>query len=289
MTSQPTSCVHCGANQTREFCEECGEKRFSQSQLSYKSLTNQLFVSLTDLDGKVLQSFRLLLFKPGQLLIDYCQGLRKYRLNPFQLFLFSNILYFFALNVLHQNTFNTPLDVHMNAGNFFHQEIANQWVNQYLRESGLALAEYRQLFDQAINLQSKSLVILLIPIYALIICLLFFRQEYIGIRSLVLSTHFFAFVLIFLITFDLVIGNFLKFASQDWGFKLFDYINGEFFTSVCILVGVMTYLYFAIRRVFIGHWLNHLVKTLILAFGFYLSILVYRSILFFTTYFSILE
>lgn len=287
--TQQTICVQCGEALFSKYCPECGEKNFEREQLSYKNLTNQLFVSLTDIDGKFLQSFRSLLFKPGQLLNDYTQGIRKSRLNPFQLFLFANILYFFALSFLHQNTFNTPLDVHMNAGNFFHKEIANQWVNQYLLDSGLEFARYRQTFDQAIDLQSKSLVILLIPIYALMIGLVFYRQKFIGIRALVLSTHFFSYVLVFLLAFDLVVANLTSLVQSLFEFKLSDYVSVELTNSLGILTGLMLYLFFAIRRSLEGTLQSHLVKTLILAIGFYFAILFYRSVLFFTTYFSILE
>jgi len=287
MNTQQTACAHCGASVSRNYCAQCGEQHFEESQLSYKNLANQLFVSLTDLDGKVFQSFRLLLFRPGQLLNDYCSGVRKYRLNPFQLFLLANVLYFFALSFLQQNTFNTPLDVHMNATNFFHREIATQWVNQYLLESGLELDEYRRAFNLEIDLQSKALVILLIPIFAVMIALVFNRQKFIGIRSLVLSTHFFAYVLLFLLAFDLIVGNLLGLAQRVFEFRLSDFVSVELINSLGILIGLMLYLFFAIRRTFDGTWQNHLFKTAILAFGFYVSILFYRSILFFTTYFSL--
>jgi uncharacterized protein DUF3667 len=287
MNTQQTACAHCGASISKNYCAQCGEQHFEENQLSYKNLANQLFVSLTDLDGKVFQSFRLLLFKPGQLLNDYCSGLRKYRLNPFQLFLLANILYFFALSFLQQNTFNTPLDVHMNAANFFHREVAAQWVNQYLLESGLELEEYRRAFNLEIDLQSKTLVILLIPIFAVMIALVFNRQKFIGIRSLVLSTHFFAYVLVFLLAFDLIVGNLLGLAQRVFEFRLSDFVSVELINSLGILIGLMLYLFFAIRRTFDGTWQSHLFKTLILAFGFYVSILFYRSILFFTTYFSL--
>lgn len=280
-------CVNCQAPVHDKFCSFCGEKKFNQDLLSYQKLLKQLVESLTDIDGRVICSFRLLLLKPGQLVNDYSNGIRKNRLNPFQIFVLANIVYFLALSLTGQNTFNTPLEVHLNATNFFHRELAIEWVNQYVRASELTYDEYRELFNQKIELQSKTLIILIIPIFAMMLIPLFFKQKFIGVKALILSTHFFAFVLIFQLAYALSVSNLIALLENYLDFELRGLVNTEWFNSFALLLGLLAYLYFTIKRVFIGDWWSHLLKTLLLGVGIYYSILLYRSLLFFITYYSV--
>ncbi len=289
MTQQAKQCSYCQTEIFDNFCPRCGEKKFSTQHLSYRQLAKLLWVSLTDVDGKVLSSFRILLFKPGQLLNDYCNGIRTHRLNPFQLFLFANIIYFFTLGVISQNTFNTPLDVHLEAKNFFHQSVAVQWVEQYLAESGMALSDYRKLFNQQINLLSKSLVITMLPIFALIVLVLHLRQRYIGVKSFLFATHFYAFTLLFLVVSGVIMrGIYWLVQASPWP-NLAGSIRSEAFSSVSILVCVMVYLYLAQKRNFDAKPAIIFFKTILMGIGFYYSIIIYRAILFFVTYYSIAD
>ena len=118
-----SNCPNCNSLIQNNFCDNCGEKRFHKNDLVFKDLIKHLFTSLTDIDNKLIKSFYLLLLKPGQLSLDYINGVRKHRLNPIQLFLICNIVYFFFASISEQNTFKTELHIHMNANNFIHNNI----------------------------------------------------------------------------------------------------------------------------------------------------------------------
>ena len=100
-----TTCQNCGKYIQINFCEYCGERLFFDNSLSMTKFLSDLFSLLTDIDGKLFKSVSLLIKKPGKLSLDYVKGIRKSRLNPIQVFLIANILYF-LFSSFYQ--FNTP-------------------------------------------------------------------------------------------------------------------------------------------------------------------------------------
>lgn len=136
---QPTKhCPGCHQELLGPYCHQCGEQRFDPAALSLKSISQHIFTSLTDLDGKLWRSLRLLVSQPGQLTLDYLEGRRKQRLSPFQLFVLVNVFFFLAVAWWGSSAYTTSLHFHLNASNFFHQPVAVEWVNQHLADQQLA-------------------------------------------------------------------------------------------------------------------------------------------------------
>ena len=70
------------------YCSRCGEKRREHADWKLSSIAGEAFEELTNLQhSKLWQTFRLLLFKPGQLTRDYWNGRRKRYLGPLKLYL----------------------------------------------------------------------------------------------------------------------------------------------------------------------------------------------------------
>ena len=78
------------------YCSQCGEKRRDRADWKLSSIAGEAFAEITNLEhSKLWQTFRLLLFKPGQLTRDYWKGRRKRYLGPVKLYLI-----FFALSLV---------------------------------------------------------------------------------------------------------------------------------------------------------------------------------------------
>lgn len=80
------------------YCSRCGEKRRDRDDWKLSSIAGETFAEITNLEhSKLLQTFRLLVFKPGQLTREYWNGRRKSFLGPvklyFVLFALTLILY----------------------------------------------------------------------------------------------------------------------------------------------------------------------------------------------------
>jgi hypothetical protein len=78
------------------YCSQCGEKRRDRADWKLSNILGEVFAELTNLEhSKLWQTFRLLLFKPGELTREYWNGRRKRYVGPVKLY-----LVFFALSLV---------------------------------------------------------------------------------------------------------------------------------------------------------------------------------------------
>src|SRR4249919_3455249 len=89
-------CRNCGAQMAGAYCHDCGQKRLGSGDRGLGHLLGEAFHQVTDVDGRLLRSLRLLLFSPGTLSREYLDDRRARYSSPISLFLLANVLYFFA-------------------------------------------------------------------------------------------------------------------------------------------------------------------------------------------------
>lgn len=116
----------------------------------------------------------------------------------------ANVLYFFLATLGHASTFNTPLYWHMNALNFPHRPVAEKLVTQQLQSTGETLENYSQRFNKLVDSFSKTLLIVLIPLFFLPLQLLRIKSKEPPLKQLVFSVHLISFVLILSLLFFLI-------------------------------------------------------------------------------------
>lgn len=188
------TCPACGTARTTPFCSKCGEEPLRPRDLSSRDITTQILKAFTNIDGKLLRSFQSLLTRPGALTLAYIRGERRAYLGPLQLFLIANLLFFGMQTLTHTNIFSSPLASHLH-----HQDwspLANELVAQKLAASHRTLAAYAPLFDQAVKLNAKALIILMALAFTPLLAILFHaRHRPIGFH-MVFSLHLYVFVLL---------------------------------------------------------------------------------------------
>jgi hypothetical protein len=95
---KPTDCLNCGTELKGDFCYNCGQKN-----KTYQITLKQLFVDFLGdyftFDSKFFRSINPLLFKPGFLTNEYIAGRRTSYVLPLRLYLFISIIFFFILAV----------------------------------------------------------------------------------------------------------------------------------------------------------------------------------------------
>lgn len=89
-------CRNCGAALQGPYCAQCGQYD-APPDPTLRDLIADAWDALTNLDGKVLTSVKLLLLKPGALTVEYLAGRRARYLAPFRLYLLCSVA-FFLLN-----------------------------------------------------------------------------------------------------------------------------------------------------------------------------------------------
>jgi hypothetical protein len=67
------------------YCPACGESPPSARDLTLRSLFDQLFRAFSNIDGRLIRSFRYLVTRPGMLTVAYVQGRRMSYIGPLQL------------------------------------------------------------------------------------------------------------------------------------------------------------------------------------------------------------
>ena len=92
-------CPNCGARLHGRYCADCGQLDQPLRMPVHRFLV-QSFTEFFGVDGRVWQTLRLLLFKPGALTVAYIQGQRRRYLRPLRVYLSSTLLFFFLLSLL---------------------------------------------------------------------------------------------------------------------------------------------------------------------------------------------
>ena len=227
------TCANCGAQFTGNVCSQCGEKAFHPSQLSVKNFVHQVFEIFTHFENKVLKSIWLTLSKPGLLTKQNLSGVRVSYAKPVQLFIVVNILFYRVVSAFHRtdyvpmlgdsnsNTVSTypyfkwakPYDelVHEKISEL-HQKKLQKFKNTDLTESivgkQITDSSVRKMqtvyaepvfitsYTTKVSVYAKTLIFILIPVFALVLYALFYRKlKYYG-AALIFATHFLAFNLL---------------------------------------------------------------------------------------------
>lgn len=153
-----------------------------------------------------------------------------------------------------------------------------------LAKSGIGFAEYQSRFNATIETQAKTLVFLMIPMFAVGLSLAYLAKREYLVKHLVFATHFFSFYLLLLSGVYLLVRLTVR-ALFAIGARV-DLFTDLVMTSVIMSV-VLVYLIFALRRVYGQSWTMIVVKSVVLSASLMVIIQAFRFILFFTTFYSI--
>jgi hypothetical protein len=274
--STPWRCPTCKVEVDTPYCATCGERRLQPGDLRLSALLAQIAQSMSSVDGRLLRTLRSLLAAPGELTVAYLQGRRKPFIAPFPFFLIVNVAFFAVQSFSGNAIFSTPLASHLHVQDW--SELAQRLVEQRLRVLGTTLAAYTPLFDQAVQVNAKALVILMTLPFAALLALLSRRDGRPLVTHLVFSLLFYAFLMVWLCVLLGVLslltwlaGLDLRSHAVDWGL----------FAS--LLGATAIYLYLALGRAYAEQGIGRAIKAAVLAMAVGAGILGYRFIVFLIT------
>jgi hypothetical protein len=205
------------------YCHECGQKRFVDGDRRLSHLVGAAFHELTALDGKLLRSLRLLLFRPGLLSREYLDGRRARYYSPIGLFVLANVLYFFAPALSDFNLSfidQVPGRIGLQAidpaaplsparreriergGGQLHSELTAPLVERMLarRQADDPSYDLRRLaddYDRRAGDVGKALMIVHVPVLALALAIVYWRRRWYFAEHFVVALHLFTFLLLF--------------------------------------------------------------------------------------------
>ena len=187
-------CSTCGEKGNGAFCPNCGEKKPSPHDFSLHHFFTHALGEFFHFDSKIFRTFRLLFTRPGFLAAEYIRGCRKPYLHPFQVFFVANLLYFFLQPVIGWSGLRTPLYIHMHMMPY--SGLASRMVAERILAKGIDAQSFHAAFDHVVDVQARTLVVVMVPLLALLLALVQWRKRRFFGEHMVFALHFTAFWLI---------------------------------------------------------------------------------------------
>lgn len=281
-------CANCGEQLHGKHCHKCGEKKISKDDLTVKNFIGQTIDIFTHFDSKIFKSLILLLKKPGFLVSENIEGRRVKYAKPIQLFFIINIIYFFFLSYLDVgfDAVTNRSSEHMD--NLLYGHIATSLVNEKIKEKNIPFEEYDNNFYDEIYIESKLLIIFMIPIFALWFKLIYRKQKILYYEHLVFSTYFFCFILLFY-TFILnavVYPVIYKTPLSNYIEPVISYDTLELVAEIIVLILAAVYLFFSIRQVYKESLQQTLLKTFLSLIGLIVTFNLFKFLIFLAVFYT---
>lgn len=273
------TCPTCNRRLSTRYCAECGESPLNARDLTLRGLFAQFFHAFSSIDGRLIRSFHCLLHHPGALTLAYVRGQRIGYIGPFQLFVIANVLFFVVQSLTNTNIFSSTLDSHLH-----HQDwsaLAQSLVADRVQALGITLDHYAPVFNQAVVLNAKWLIILVVLVFALLLPLMFYHNHAPFVTHVVFALHLYTFLL-------LVFCVSLAVAAVDvaLGGAGLNSAHVDNMLSVINLAACAVYLYFATGTAYGAEGARKIIKVMVLAAAIAAIVLGYRFVLFLITLYS---
>lgn len=165
-----TICKNCGNQFTGNYCNVCGEKVYTEHDKTIGHFLEEGFHFITHFDSKLLKTWWLVMTRPGFVSKEISEGRRKPYYKPLNLFIIGVILY--LLFPFFQGL-NIPMKYHRAE---MYGEVAERMIDNKMEKKKLTMDQLAAKFDEKSPKFAKLLMLVIIPLSALVIQLLFLRK-----------------------------------------------------------------------------------------------------------------
>lgn len=257
-TGPPVACSNCGSAQVSIYCAECGERQPTRRDFTTTALVAEAASEFASVDGRLWRSVVALLSKPGFLTQEYFSGRRSRYMRPFSLFVLLNVVFFFVQP--YTGMFHYSYDQYVDTDG---RRDRAQARRHELHESEQAFAQH---FDAALGDQKKSILLVAIPVFAIVLTALYVHADRSFVEHLVFAVHSYAFMVFYLLavgTFGFTVVIWLMRALHAPAF-LWRILDGEMALMVAIGIGMVWYIETGLRRYYGSGRLASLGRALVL-------------------------
>lgn len=184
-------CKNCGNRFVGKYCNECGEKVYTDHDRTAFHFLEEGFHFLTHFDGTFFTTIKTLFLKPGQISIDYTFGIRKKYFKLLSLFLLLVVIYLFF-----------PVFEGLNMKLYYHMRhqmyggYAMEKVKEIMQQKHWSEEQISEQFHKISEKTSKLLLVIIIPLTALAIWPVTFKKRNYAFDQLVFATEMNCFYLI---------------------------------------------------------------------------------------------
>jgi hypothetical protein len=211
-----THCLDCGAELQGPYCHQCGQSADDHHR-SILHLAWEAVEGLTHLDGRLARTLPPLLFRPGRLARDQIEGRRTRHVPPFRLFLITLVGFLLAFELGNHGRPEAPRPVaaqHVKLvvhGTAFDVEgksakeiaetrkglemIGSNPFGRWVIEHVTRVRANKQLFRAQADQWAHRLAILLLPMFATLLCALYFyKRQFFAYDHLLVAMQFLSFI-----------------------------------------------------------------------------------------------
>jgi hypothetical protein len=249
---------------------------------SLRAFLAEALANFTSLDGRALRTLRAL-GNPGLISAQYLAGCRRPYLGPVPLFLLIGFLFFFFSP--HLNLYQVQLS------QFTGDPVTGRWADPLAsfqaQQMGLDPSSYAQRFEAVLDRQLRLTILLVVPMVAGVLRLLYRQTSYVG--HLAVATHTVAALGIVMLLWSLVFIIGVLYVIEpllDWAGMRHAWPPGPVRVLAIVALPVV-YLLLSVRRVFMESWTRSTLKSLSILVGLVLALQLNEQVLFFTTLFAL--
>jgi hypothetical protein len=234
MTDEKQFCENCGSELNGEYCSKCGQRNV-EMKLPFKEILRELIEELLSFDSRLFHSLIPFLIKPGILTVEYISGKRAHYISPFKMFFFMSFLYFFTTALVEKSDEKLQTQNNLGVDSSLTPVRADSiitiarkggtQITIWKDDSGVVERKYGhrfaaglrklrtnpQLFFDGLHDHTPQVVFLLLPVFALLLKLIYLRSKNYYIEHVVFSFYFHSYV--YLILLFIVLLN-----STGWAF-----------------------------------------------------------------------
>jgi len=168
-SKEKDACLNCGQPLAGSYCAQCGQQDIDRRQPFWKLLADILRETF-DFDSRIARTLSALLIRPGFLTLEYCAGRRAKFSPPLRLYLFVSVLFFLSLTL--QRGFLPEIVV---------QEIpaiSEAASIPHTADDPLGMLDVYPELAEAVRDYVPVLIFLLLPVFALLLKMLYRRRFY---------------------------------------------------------------------------------------------------------------
>jgi len=224
MSREEKICTNCDhiIGENDNFCNNCGQKT-DEASLKIKYFVKDYLSANFNLDSKIYQTLKLLILSPAKLTTEFLAGKKTKYISPVRLYLVISLLYFFVVS----------LDLSSNTSSFQNDNASTDSISVKSETDDLinlsidneeSMSDFDRLVAKKLKLLNSDMgrfvfaenfkqslskgMFLLLPLIALILLLLFYKDSY-YIQHFVFTLHLQS--LIFVIaSFSLLLEYFIE-------------------------------------------------------------------------------
>lgn len=208
-------CPSCEEPGTGYFCASCGENLHARTDFSIRNMVRHLLSDWFHFDTRFFQTYKTLLFKPGELTKNHLAGRRVNFIKPLAMYMGMSAIYFLALSIFQPFTigellFGTHIDAassdsiaveqpNVDIADIYSietQQRAHQVYQELLSKTsetmGISKAEVVRRFDRRYNAMLPIYMALSVIFFAFGLKVINWQRYY--YEHLIFAMHFFTFM-----------------------------------------------------------------------------------------------